>query len=463
MTRKNEKRRAARDIRSALTLVHPDFGPVLKDQRYLTPNEAAEDFATYHAGTPARPNRGDEPAVLYVQKDKPDLLIGTYGNESRVREWLPALPQKVTPATMKNLAPIPPVLAESGDQFLWSTPDLRNLPAPKITERDAGPYITMGFILAGEGSNMALSAHRMLIVGPDVLGVWMLSDRKLRAMAQAAWDKGQALPVSVNIGVPPSVAIAAATGTAHLPDHFNKLSLAGALADGAIEISEGAQPGVTYLTNAEIVLEGVLSSERTPEALDGNPLSGALPEFLGYDGEPQPELACLKVTHIRQRPDAMFQATIGPGREQSVILGIGSAISLALGLKAEGHGAKLHNLRFSHSGGGLLLLFASLTESKDVDLEALSHEMIEVCPYLKTIYFLDADIDLTCEEDVLWALTTRAQLACDSHALGPYPPFRMDPSQAADWVNAKGTTCYKSYVDATTPTGLQHTFRRSFS
>jgi 4-hydroxy-3-polyprenylbenzoate decarboxylase len=338
---------------------------------------------------------------------------------------------------------------------------LLSLPVPQVTARDAGRYLTMGFVLAEDGAGtVALSAHRMLMIGPDRLGLWMLPSRQLREMAAAAHARGAGLPVSVNIGVPPSVAIASATSTAHLPSEWSKLSLAGALAGAPVALSAGSRPGVRVLSHAEIVVEGEILPETAPEALPGQPLGGSMPEFLGYDGHGQDELAVLRVTSVRSRPSAVFQAVVGPGREQSVILGLGGALTLALGFGPDG--AAIHDLRFSHAGGGMLLLFVALGRDRPADLAPLAARAVALCPFTKTVVFVDADVDLACEEDVLWAMTTRAQLANDCHAIPGQRPMRMDPSQSPDFLAAKGTASLKCYVDATVPPALWSDFRRSF-
>ncbi|MCU0910197.1 MAG: UbiD family decarboxylase [Rhodobacteraceae bacterium] len=447
---------AARDLRAALLacgdrIVREGFSP----------DEAAADFAATCAGPPARGRRRDEPLAVYPQVGRAALCFGAYGSEARVRGWLPGLPQRLAPGEVARLRPVDPVSAPAAALCDLGARGLENLPVPQVTARDAGRYLTMGFVLAEDGEGkVALSAHRMLMIGPDRLGLWMLPSRRLREMAAAAHARGAGLPVSVNIGVPPAVAVASATGSAHLPPRWSKLSLAGALAGAPVALSAGVTPGVRVLSHAEVVVEGEILAESAPEALPGRPLGGSMPEFLGYDGHGQEDLAVLRVTSVRTRPSAVFQAVVGPGREQSVILGLGGALTLALALGAEG--AAIHDLRFSHAGGGMLLLFIALGRDRPADLAPLAARAVALCPFAKTVVFVDSDVDLGCEEDVLWAMTTRAQLADDCHAIPGQRPMRMDPSQSPDFLAAKGTGSLKCYVDATVPPALWSEFRRSF-
>ncbi|WP_425101108.1 UbiD family decarboxylase [Tropicibacter sp. S64] len=452
---------AACDLRAALASLrdpaHP--GPFVTKTGF-SPDEACTDFAASHAGVPARPRPGPEPGVLYRQATGPDLLLGLYGCEARLKGWLPALAGRAVPDAVRRLAPLPPVPGTC--DHIEAKPDLTALPFPKITPRDAGPYITMGFVLAGKpGPGLALSAHRMLVHGPNRLAISMLPSRALRHLAKAAHDKGEDLPVSINIGVPPAVAVASATATAHLPEEFDKLNLAGALAGTAIAV---ARDKALYLPQAEYVLHARLTAKTTPETLGTRPKGVTLPEFLGYDGHAGPDLPIVEIDRITYRPGAVLQSCLGPGREQSSILALGGALALALSLRTHGGLSQIADLRYSAAGGGMLLLYVSLKPgaTRQLDLAQLAKRLIDVMPFTKTIVFTDEDVDLSSDEDVLWAMTTRCNPARDTHAIHGLPPLRMDPSQCPEWEAHGGASPCRSWIDATVPDALRNQTRRSF-
>jgi len=427
------------------------------------PDDAAADFVEHFAGPPATGRRGDEPIVLYPQPDGLALSFGAYGSERRVRNWLPGLPGRISPHSLSGIAPIRPETGVSSDHLALDDPDLRRLPAPLLTRQDAGRYISMGFLMARqETGGVALSAHRMLILGPRRVGVWMLPSRRLRALAAAEHENNRSLPVSINIGAPPEAAVAASTSSAALPDRFCKLSLAGALADTPLELSRDRD--TEFLTCADVVLTGRMVPKTVPEAADGGMPAGSMPEFLGYDGKGQAELIVVEVDRMLVRPDAVFQAVVGPGREQSVILGLGGAVALSLGLPS---GSGISDLRFSHAGGGMLLLFAALgapgtCAASQEQLAELAEEMVRICPFIKTVVFVDNDVNLNNDEDVLWAMTTRARLPQDCYALPDHEPLAMDPSQTPEWAAKRGAAAFKSFVNATVPAGLDRRAMRSY-
>lgn len=452
------KEGAACDLRAALAMCEG----VLRLEGF-SPDAAAAEVAAHHVGPPARPRAGPEPVVLFRQPQGPALCFGLYGDEARLRGWLPGLPSHIAPDTLAGFAPVAPVW-EGATDHQSGPPDLTALPVPQVTPRDAGRYLSMGFVMAETGGQVAVSAHRMLVLGPDRLGLWMLPGRALRLMAEAAHAEGRDLPVTVNIGVPPALAIASATSTALLPAPLDKLALAGGLAQAPLALARSTD-GLAYLARAEIVLEGVITAEQVPEALPCASLAGSMPEFLGYDGHGQPALHVLRLTGQRQRPEALFQSVIGPGREQSAILGLGGALALALALPPA---LGVHDLRFAPAGGGMLLLYAALKAEapRDLgaprDLAAIAQAMVRICPFLKTVIFVDEDVSVQSDEDMLWAMTTRAQLAEDCHPLPGHRAMGMDPSQSPEWQALRGGTgVFKSYVNATVPGGLRPAFRRS--
>ncbi|WP_299963968.1 UbiD family decarboxylase [uncultured Roseobacter sp.] len=444
--------RLARDLRAALFALGPAPSDRVRHKSGLDPDAAAADFARHHAGIPARPRAGDEPAVLYDQPGGPTLVMGLYGSDTRLRQWLPGVRDTALPAAARALVPLPPEPVFESDHR-DTEPRLSQLPIPKVSPRDAGRYISMGFIAAGSPrAGLALSAHRMLVLDDRHLGVSMLSSRHLRRMAEAAWAEGRDLPVSVNIGVPPAVAVAGATSTAHLPVEFDKLSLAGALAGGAVTLHNNA--GTVCLPQSEVILHGVLTARQCAETRGARPPGVTMPEFLGYDGQAGAPLQIIRIDRITQRPGALFHSCLGPGREQSALLNLGGALTQALKLRNDPRAKDMTDLHYSASGGGMLLLLVGLRAGAAPDKARLARDLVATMPFTKTVVFLDSDIDLSVEADVLWAMTTRCNLSGDTHALEGFAPLRMDPSQQDDWAVPGRGAAGRCWIDATTPAAM---------
>jgi len=441
-------------------------------QAALPGDEVAADFAERYAGIPATSAARPEPVVCYrVQDRSMPALLGLYGCAERVRDWLPGLPRRIDRAGVDDLllASRPPVVVADPPcrQRVYARVDLNRLPALRTTPRDAGPYLTMGLVLAGEPEDCALSVHRMLVLDRDRLAIWMVPGRALRERHAAALRAGTGrLPVSVNIGAPPAAMIASATSSAVLPPGTGKLGLAGALAGAPVAVAAGVSQPVAVLAESEIVLEGYLDGSVADESLAGPP-DVSLPEFLGYDGAARAGLPVLTVTAITTRRSPRFQAVIGPGREQSVILGLAGAVSVALSGDDEDW-RMISDLHHCAAGGGMLLLFVAVRKDSpaaDARLGSIARRIFERHAFVKLIVFTDTDVDIGCPEDVLWAITTRANLGTDCATLAGFRPLGMDPSQGADWTAARGGAggAGRSYIDATVPYALRDRVARSFA
>ncbi len=428
-------------------------------------DDVARHFAEHHAGIPATSSARSEPAVLYRPPGaRLPVLLGLYGSADRLRGWLPGLPDRVnaqTAAAMFDQNVEPVWVPDRRERF---DGDLTDLPVLRATPRDAGPYITLGLVHAvAESGATALSAHRMLVLGPDRLGVWMVPGRALRAMHEAASRRRERLPVSVNIGAPPAAVVSSALTTTALGGRA-KLAVAGALAGDPLTLTAAVTQPVPVLADAEITLEGYLDDTTADETL-GRRVGPSMPEFLGYDGGGQADLPVLTVTGVTVRPDPVYQAVIGPGREQSVILGTAGELSVAAVVDQDWD--LIADLHFTPAGGGMLTLVVAVrrhSPRSEGRLRHIARRLFDGHPFLKLIVFTDTDVDVRCPEDVLWAITTRSNLSADAFSFGGYRPLRMDPSQTEPWSAARGRDggSERSFIDATVPYRLRRAASRSF-
>ncbi len=452
-------------------------------QDYVVANTAlprdciASDFATRFAGIPATSVSRPEKVVRYAVPDSPiPVLLGLYGCPDRVRGWFPGLAARTNVGTvtrlLDDLRPPRPERTPACQQHIETDRiDLRELPALRATPRDAGPYLTMGLVHAQDpdSGDLTLSTHRMLVLDDNRLAIWMVPGRRLRELHEAALRRGGRLPVGISIGTPPAAMLASALSTAVLPAGVSKLAVAGALAGAAISTAPAVSQPLPVLAESEIVLEGYLDHSVADETLHGPP-SVSLPEFLGYDGEARTALPVVTVTALTSRRAPIYQAVIGPGREQSVILGLAGALSVALS-GSDQDWRMITDLHYGAAGGGMLLLVIAVRKDSaaaDGRLGAIARRIFDRHRFVKLIVFTDTDVDITSTEDVCWAITTRSNLGTDCITLPGYRPLPMDPSQRPDWGQARGSGSgsdggtARSFIDATIPYRLQNSTNRSF-
>jgi 4-hydroxy-3-polyprenylbenzoate decarboxylase len=440
--------------------------------RPLAADAVARDYADRFAGVPATSRAVPEDVAAYykVGSSVHPVVLGLYGDPDRVRGWLPGLPavsafvtaagvlDRVTAPRRTGRAPCHQLPVESG---------LAGLPVLTATPRDAGGFVTLGVVCAGgpdDPAGMALSVHRMLVLDDRRLTLSMAPGRQLGAAYREALARGERLPVTVNIGAAPAAVVASALSSRFLPVGVGKLHVAGALAGEAIAVAPALTQPTWALAESEIVVEGHLDGTVADE---GSGAAVSMPEFLGYDGDARTGLPVVTVTSVTARPSAFYQAVIGPGREQSVILGLAGALSIALSGADESR--LVQDVHFSPAGGGMLLLHVSVRKnSTDCDrrLPALARRVFGMHPFVKVIVATDEDVDIRCAEDVWWAVSTRANLATDLTVLRGYPSIPMDPSQRPAWIAGRGGDALggdRALIDATVPFRLRARTSRSFA
>ncbi|MBM7773745.1 4-hydroxy-3-polyprenylbenzoate decarboxylase [Actinokineospora baliensis] len=364
----------ALSLRTALRRIPlNEHGPT---SRLFRLDAVATDFVERFTGLPSAPH-----SEMVVQYQLPDtsipILLGFYGDTNRVRALLPGLPRYASRETTKALieAAVPPVRVAQ-NRVRWPYVDLHKLPL--LTDHTAGRYITQGVLYANRGDVAVLSAHQMVALDESRLAVCMGPDPTLGNLRAEALAAGDRLPVSVNLGAPPAVTIASALTSQLWP--VDKVALAGALAEAPVALCAGV--GSTVLADSEIVLEGYLDQA----VADGRPV--------------------LTVTAVTARPDPLYQAMVEQGREQSVVLGLAGALSVARAVDDD----LVTDVHHSPAGGGMLLLVVSVRKRSSAD----DHRLAEVArrafdrhPFGRLIVFTDDDVDASCAEDVLWAMATR--------------------------------------------------------
>ncbi len=444
--------------------------------RHSTPtttDAVAADFAVRFGGVPATSHSRSEDVALYsgVDDSAHPVLLGLYGDERRVRDWLPGLPERANPVTARQLlgAARAPILVTDPPcaQTDATAGGLGALPVLCTTPRDAGPFLTAGLLCAHvpepDGPHeIAASVHRMLVLDDRRLTLWMVPGRQLRAVYEATVSRSERLPITINIGAPPAAMIASALSSRFLPPGTAKLAMAGALAGAPLTLARATSQPAAALAESEIVVEGYLDGTTADECRSGAP-TVSLPEFLGYDGSARTALPVITVTAITTRKSALYQAVIGPGREQSVILGMAGALSVAL---SEPDRLLVRDLHLSPAGGGMLLLTISVDKrGPDCDrrLGPIARRVFAAHPFVKLIVFTDEDVDIGSPEDVLWAVTTRANLGTDTTTEEGFTPLGVDPSQSAAWAAERGPGATgRSWIDATVPFQLRPAVQRSF-
>ena len=178
---------------------------------------------------------------------------------------------------------------------------LSDLPQPVYFEKDAGPYITAGILLAHhpETGVPNLSFHRAMHVSDSELRIRIGASHDLTRYQRAAEAKGEALEAAMLIGAAPEIFLAAC---ASIPPDADELAVANAVAGKALAVTACETIGLSVPADTQIVIEGrILPHERRPE--------GPFGEFMGYY-VPEEDNHVFEVTAVTACADPVYHALV---------------------------------------------------------------------------------------------------------------------------------------------------------
>jgi 4-hydroxy-3-polyprenylbenzoate decarboxylase len=139
-------------------------------------------------------------------------------------------------------------------------PSLRDeLPIPHFFEREAGPYITAGAIVAKDrqSGEANLSIARLMPIDKNTAFIGIAPNHHLAVLARAATGRGEKLDIAVCIGNQPAVLVAACL---YLRLGDDELKIAGALLGEPLDVARCLGSDLLVPAHCECVLEGTLDA-----------------------------------------------------------------------------------------------------------------------------------------------------------------------------------------------------------
>ncbi|WP_322072172.1 UbiD family decarboxylase [Paraburkholderia bannensis] len=469
------------DLRSALARLAAAPGQLIETSHEVDPHaQLAGVYKRIGAGgTVERPTRLGPAMIFNNIKGYPHsrVLVGLMASRKRVGMLLDApsrrLTQRMADAVRNAIAPVTVARDAAPCQqtvHLASDPDfdLRKLiPAPTNTTSDAGPFLCLGLVLGSDPDtgHADVTIHRLCVQNRDELSIFFAPGRHIDAFRQKAEARGEALPVSINMGLDPAIHIGACFEAPTTPLGFDELSIAGGLRGTPVELVDCVSVAQKSIARAEIVIEGeILPNVRVVE--DQNTHTGhAMPEFPGYNGPANPSLPVIKVKAVTMRHGAIMQTLVGPGEEHTNLAGIPTEASIYNAVEAAMPGFVSQVYAHTAGGGKLLAVLQVNKRNAFDDGRARQAAIIALGVYseLKHVILVDEDVDPFDSDDVLWAMTTRYQGDVSTMLLPKVNGHVLDPSQTPEFnpaLPARGVTC-KTVFDCTAPFHLRGEFERA--
>jgi len=302
-------------------------------------------------------------------------------------------------AALRN--PVAPVMVERGavqeveHRSNLALGDL--LPVPTWFEREGGPYITAGVIVAKdpETGHRNASIARLRLEGSTRLMAGIARNHHLYRLAEKARALGRDLEVAVAIGNHAAVLLASQM---YVELGADELAIAGALMREPLRIVRCRTVDLEVPAEAEIALEGVL---RPHQLIEEGPISEFPGFYVSYGAGLAVDIGC-----VSRRADAIYQAVLPGFAAEHCLLG-------AVAIEA----VVLHALRRAIpsvrrvlvTDGGMGRLHAIITmhqpprgEGKRAVLLAMGQVNL-----LKLVIVVEDDIDPEDWRAVEWSLAAR--------------------------------------------------------
>ncbi|MBR3384932.1 MAG: UbiD family decarboxylase [Atopobiaceae bacterium] len=469
------------DLRSALEFLKTMPGQYLETDVEVDPK--AEVSGVYRhvgsGGTVMRPTK-EGPAMVFNNVkgfDDAKVAIGLLASRKRVAAML-GLPEKTLGLEMGALLDktIPPVMIEDGkhidcQEVVYKATDAdfdlhKIIPAPTNTPVDGGPYITMGLAMGNDPDNTVsdVTIHRFAIVDKSKLTMFITpGSRHLGAFFDQYKERGEDMPISINIGLDPAVYMCCGFEAPTTPLGYNELQIAGAIRGQGVELANCLTIPQKCIANAEYVIEGYLSATETVNE-DTNGYGYAMPEFPGYTGSAK-VCPVINVTAVTTRLHPIMESCIGPSHEHVSMAGIPTEASIFKMVNTAMPG-RLLNVHAAPCGGGkfvAILQFKKRAASDEGRQRNAAMLAFSAFGELKACYLVDEDVDIFDMSDVMWAMTTRFQADTDIITIPGCHCHVLDPSNDNAFsgsIREHGIAC-KVIYDATVPFSLKNRFIRS--
>ena len=302
--------------------------------------------------------------------------------------------------------------------------NVTRMPIPLHLERDGGPYICSGIVMARDpelGQNC--SYHRMMQLDGNSFSVRILP-RHLHKFIEKA---GGELDVAVVVGAPINVMLASAVSS-KLGE--NELEIANSLAPLKVHTLSN---GIEVPAEAEFVLEGKITNEMADEG----PFLDLTETF-----DIVRKQNVLRVKHVWHRKDALFHVLLPGGMEHKLLMGMPREPTI---LNEVNKVAECTGVNVTPGGCSWLHAVVGIRKKGEEDGKKAVEAAFAGHRSLKRVIVVDEDIDIHDPEDVEWALATRFQ-AKNGLSVREEPGSSLDPS-----ADPESRVTSKVGMDATKP------------
>ncbi|MCJ8306285.1 MAG: menaquinone biosynthesis decarboxylase [Nitrosopumilus sp.] len=295
-----------------------------------------------------------------------------------------------------------------------------DLPIIKSWSNDAGKFITLGLVATKhpETGVRNLGVYRIQIIDKTHALMHWQKHKRGAHHGDISKDRGEKIPAAIIIGGEPATIF---SSIAPVPEGLDKYLFAGITRKEGIKTVKCKTIDLDVPANAEIVLEGYVDPADTRD-------EGPFGDHTGYytPVEPYPTFT---LTGIMRRKDPIYITTV-VGKPVLEDAYIGKVIERSFLPLIQMFHPEVVDYSMPAAGWFQGLAIISIKkrypgQAKKVMLGLWGMGQLSLT---KTFVVVDDDIDVHDMNDVIWAITTRADAARDTIIINNTPTDTLDPA-----------------------------------
>ncbi len=315
----------------------------------------------------------------------------------------------------RDEAPVQRIVLEGDDA------DLTRLPANLQHGCDGGPYISssIDYVIDPETGWTNIGVRRLMLRGRRETGIDLVAPSDLRQIYLASAAKGEPVPIAFAVGSHPIDFVAA-----NMRVPVDELPLLAALRGEPLPLVKCVTSDIRVPADAEMILEGWLDPRGHVEP------EGPYGEFFGYYGVMK-ENPVFHLTAITMREDALFQTATISGRSlnttETANLGtLRTEIMIWRALQtAVREPVAVHAVAESN---GCNHVRVAIRQRVPGEARNAIAAVFGAFANVKHVFVVDDDIDVTSDQQMEWALSTRFQADRDLVVQNGFRTLPLDPS-----------------------------------
>jgi 4-hydroxy-3-polyprenylbenzoate decarboxylase len=314
-----------------------------------------------------------------------------------------------------------------------SAVDLSALPVQTCWPEDAGPLITWGLVITRGPlkKRQNIGIYRQQVIDRNKVIMRWLPHRG-GALDFREWQQahpGERFPVAVALGADPATTLAAVTP---IPDTLSEYQFAGLLRGAKTEVTPAHAPDLQVPATAEFIFEGYIDPEETAD-------EGPFGDHTGYYNSVErfPVFTIERITH---RDNPIYPSTYmgrSPFDEPSVMSMALNEVFIPLLQKQF---PEIVDFYLPPEACSYRIAVVSINKAYPGHARRIMFGVwsyLRQFAYTKFVIVTDADINVRCWSEVVWAISTRMDPARDSVLIENTPIDYLDFASPVSGLGSK--------------------------